>query len=340
MDFRIRARKAKLLADRKARDRLSSLNYSKDVIQAFNLVDTSNSASETISIGIVLMDIAWQISGNDPSENELAGAFFPIHCFFLGTAYQDDLLDSQGMDSPRALVEKLGMPTCLIMGNILYCEALLSLIEVAENGDDNTIHWLLDSAEKLVRHVMESEIYRRKHIGKILPLKEFFRVWRRLTPNRACIEIGGILGNSDKKKVQILAEIGSNISLASRIVKEISEMYGLKGSLKEKLRSKPPPLPVTLAFESATPPEKSELERALNRLKSLEFHTMQTGNVSKDIEILIAIVAKYDSISAALKIHRDIIEETRELITQVSNSEHRDVLNRLLGSEFLPRHVS
>ena len=141
MDYWIRAKKAKLLADKKARERLSNLNYSKDVIQAFDLVDKPNSTSG--SLGILLMDIAWQISGNNPSENELASSFFPIYSFFLGTVYQDDLLDSLGMANSRTLVETLGVPTCLIMGNILFCVALLSLLN--GSGDDNKINRLINS---------------------------------------------------------------------------------------------------------------------------------------------------------------------------------------------------
>ena len=337
MEIQIKAKKAKMLTDDKIRERLRGLSYSTDVLHAFNMVSTPDSASETISLGIVLMDIAWQISGNSvQSIYDLANAFFPIECFFLGTVYQDDLLDSQNMDPPRTLIKALGVPTCLIMGNILYCEGLLSLIELAE-GRDETIHLLLDSAEKLVRHVMESEIFRRKHIGKILPKKEFFRIWRRLTPNRICIEIGGILGNSDKKEIQTLIEIGPNISLVSRIVKEISEMYGLKGRLEEKLRNKPPPLPVTLAYESATTSEKKELNDAVKRLTYPETNTMEN---STDIQILIDLVAKYNSISTALEIHRDVVADTKENIAQISNSEHKVVLNRILGSEILPQHNS
>jgi hypothetical protein len=335
INIRIRAKEAKLLTNEKTRERLRSSNYSKEVLQAFDLVDAANSSTATISLGIVLMDIAWQFSGKSiPSIDDLACAFFPIQCFFLGTVYQDDLLDSQKMDPPRTLINALGVPTCLIMGNILYCEGILSLIELIEGRDNKPIELLLDSAERLVRDVMESEIVRRNHIGKILLQKDFFSIWCRLTPNRVCIEIGGILGNSDKEEIQSLVEIGSNISLVSRIVKEVSEMYGLKGPLQEKLRNKPPPLPVTLAYESATTSEKKELNDTVKSLTYSGTDTME--NTREGFQTLIDLVAKYNSISTALEIHRDIIVETKEKIAHLSNSEHQAVLNQILGSEFLP----
>ena len=272
MDFWIRVKKAKILADKEVRERLSNLNYSKDVLQAFDLVQTPQSETTNISIALVLMDIAWQTSGNIPSENELARVFFPIQNFFLGTVYQDNLLDSLRTESPRELVEILGVPTCLIMGNILYCEALLSLLEIKESRNNNKILQLLNSLGKLVHNVMEAEIYRRNHIGKILPLTGFFRVWRHLTPNTTCIEIGGILGNSDRKKIQILTEIGGNISLLNRINKEISEMYGLRGNLQELLRYKPPPLSITLGYDSASHSEKKELEKASSKENSFALN--------------------------------------------------------------------
>jgi hypothetical protein len=281
------------------------------------------------------MDTAWQISGDKPSETDLANAFFPIQCFFLGTTYQDDLLDSLDAEKPRNLVETLGIPTCLIMGNILYCEGLLSLLENTSNNDDKRNRRLFDSAERMVRDVMESEIHRRNHIGKILPSKEFHRLWTRLTPNRACIEIGGILGDSEREKVQIMTKIGANISITRRITKEISEMYGLRGPLEAKLRSKPSSLPISLAYESATALEKNEIESSLKSLESMSSENIQSENLGKEIEILVDFVAKYDSISKALKIRGDIIEETRGYIDHVANPEHKDVLNQLLGPKSL-----
>ncbi|PWI49397.1 hypothetical protein CEE45_02365 [Candidatus Heimdallarchaeota archaeon B3_Heim] len=333
MDFRDRAKQAKTLAGKLARERLCNLNYSLDVLQAFDHVNNADSDSGAIPLGVVLMDVAWQISGNIPSEKDLAVAFFPINSFFQGTVYQDDLLDSLSAEKPRTLVKNLGMSTSLIMGNVLYCEALVSLINMHKN--DKIIDKLLKSAERLVRYVMDSEIVRRNHTGKILPFEEFLRIWRRLTPNRICIEIGGILGNSDEKEIQILTEIGANISLTRRILKEINEMYGLKGPLKEKLPNKPPPLPVTLAFELSTSLEKNKLEEAIKRYSSMDSAIVTHDVATKEIELLIDIVAKYNSINTALKIHRGIINETRELIAQISNSEHRDVLTQILGSEVL-----
>ncbi|MFX1251982.1 MAG: hypothetical protein ACFFCZ_10270 [Promethearchaeota archaeon] len=340
MDYWIRSKKAKALADANARERLKNHKYSKDVLQAFDLVQTPQSETANISIALVLMDIAWQISGNIPSENELARVFFPIQNFFLGTVYQDNLLDSLRTESPRELVKTLGVPTCLIMGNILYCEALLSLLEVNGSRNNNKVLQLLNSLEKLVRTVGETEIYRRNHIGKILPLKEFFRVWRLLNPNTACIEIGGILGNSDRKKIQILTEIGSNISIMYRINKEVSIMYGLRGSLQEQLRNKPPPLPVTLGYDSASLSEKKELEKAIEHLSSMNNKGTGTGKMNKDIELVIDVVVEYDAISNALRIHSEIIKETREKIAHLSNSEHQTVLNGLLEAEFYSQNVS
>jgi len=109
-------------------------------------------------------------------------------------------------------------------------------------------------------------------------------------------------------------------------------MYGLKGPLKEKLRNKPPLPPIALAFESATTSEKKNFIEAIKHFSMTEFDESQTN---KDLQILINVVAKY-YISTALKIHREIIKETRELISQISNSDHRNILNRILASDFLP----
>ncbi len=65
-----------------------------------------------------------------------------------------------------------------------------------------------------------------------------------------------------------------------------------------------------------------------------------TGKMIKDIEVLIDVVVKYDAISNALRIHSEIIKETREKIAQLSNSEHKTVLNHLLEPEFYSQDVS
>ncbi|MFW9778863.1 MAG: hypothetical protein ACFFE8_08415 [Candidatus Heimdallarchaeota archaeon] len=334
MDYLKKVKNVKQIADKKMRERLRTLNYSNDVLRAFDLVYVPHSESDIIPIGMVLMDIAWQISGNIPSEAELANAFFPIQCFFLGTVYQDDLLDSLRTEKSRNLVDTLGIPTCLIMGNILYCEGLLSLLETTSYKDDNKTRGFMDSAERMVRDIMESEIKRRNYVRKILPSKAFSRMWHRLTPNRACIEIGGILGDSDKEKVQEMVKIGSNISLTRRITKEISEMYGLRGPLEEKLRNKPSPLPVSLAYEAGTISEKERIEQSIENLGSLKSIENESETTTENIDILIDVVSKYDSIAAALSIQSEIIKETKGLIHHVANPEHSDVLNNLLGSEF------
>ncbi|MFW9854241.1 MAG: hypothetical protein ACFFFG_04245 [Candidatus Thorarchaeota archaeon] len=333
MDHRKRARKAKQIADKRTGERLRILNYSEDVLQAYELVNTSHSESVSTSTGIVLMDIAWQSGGSVPSEIELANAYFPIQCFFLGTIYQDDLLDSLKAKKPRFLVKTLGMPNCMIMGNILYCEALISLFEQVFKECGDKLLPSCDSMERMVKDIMESEIIRRHHIGKILPLRTFNGIWRRLTPFRACIEIGGIVGNSDKEKIKDLTEIASNLSISRRITKEISEIYGLRGSFKEKIRNKPSPLPITLAYQSATLSEKQEIELFLKRLDSRDWKNFPTKDSLLDIGLLIDVVAKYDSISAALEIQRGIIEETRGLLGKVANSEHRNILSQLLETQ-------
>ncbi|MFX0060747.1 MAG: hypothetical protein ACFFC7_01020 [Candidatus Hermodarchaeota archaeon] len=101
-------------------------------------------------------------------------------------------------------------------------------------------------------------------------------------------------------------------------------MYGLGGSLQKRLRNKPPPLPVTLGYDSASFSEKKELEKTIEHLSSMNNKETGTGTgkMIKDIEVLIDVVVKYDAISNALRIHSEIIKETREKIAQLSNSEH------------------
>ncbi|MFX1535798.1 MAG: hypothetical protein ACFFDI_16410 [Promethearchaeota archaeon] len=143
----------------------------------------------------------------------------------------------------------------------------------------------------------------------------------------------------DKEK-RILTEIGFNYSLMYRINKEVSNIYGLRGSFQEQLRNNPPPLPVTLAYDSASLSEKKELEKTIEHLSSMNNKGTGTGKMIKDIEVLIDVVVKYDAISNALRIHSEIIKETREKIAQLSNSEHKTVLNHLLEPEFYSQDVS
>jgi hypothetical protein len=76
------------------------------------------------------------------------------------------------------------------------------------------------------------------------------------------------------------------------------------------------------------------LEKAIKQLSSKNDEGMGNGKMKKNIEMIINIVAKYNSISNALKIHGEIFKETSELITRLSSSEHENVLNHLLGPEF------
>ncbi|MHA2138260.1 MAG: hypothetical protein ACW98G_10300 [Candidatus Hodarchaeales archaeon] len=329
MEINKRSLKAKLLSAELLRERLQSLNYSESVYRALDLSNVYDSPPKTVSSNIVLMDISWQQSENIPSVTELASAYFPISCFFLGTTFQDDLLDSLAMIKTRTLVETLGIPTCMIMGNILYCEGLIALFGNT-TGSINTKNFL-DSTQRLVHGIMDSEIYRRNHIGRILTLEGFLNLWRYLTPNRVCIEIGGLCGKSKKALIQILLDIGSNISITRRIIKEISEMYGLRGSMEENLCRKPPPLPVSLGYDLASPSEKKKIEGAIQYLAKKEPQNI--SSVNKEFEIIIDVVARYDAISAALNIHKNLINDTIGLITQIPNSEHREVLIHLLGTE-------
>ncbi len=337
MNIGNRTRNVKELTKKLVKERLYDLNYGSDVLHAFNATSKPHSASEPISLGIALMDIAWQVSGNIPSEKELGEAFFPIHCFFLGTAYQDDLLDSLDTEIPRPLVETLGKSTCMIMGNILYCEALLSLHLLSK--DHLTQVKLLDCGEKLVRDIMESEITRRNHIGKILPSTEFFRMWRRLTPNGLCATIGGILGDSSEEEIGLLVEIGLNFSLMGRILKEISEVYGLKGDIADKFKNKPPQLPITLAFEAANAFERRKIIDAIQMLAKHQREDIINEN-NKDLDILIDYISKYDSLSHCLKILHEILKETRDLIRQLSDLNHRDLLTKILDSKLPPTAFS
>jgi geranylgeranyl pyrophosphate synthase len=337
LNFEERARNVKHFAENKIKTHLRNLNYSRDVLHAYNVICETNSTSKPVSLGITLMDIAWQVSGNIPSEKDLGEAFFPIHCFFLGTAYQDDLLDSLDIEIPRNLVERLGKSTCIIMGNILYCEALLSLHLLSK--DHLTKERLLDCGEKLVRDVMESEIIRRNHIGKILPKTEFFRLWRRLTPNELCVTIGGILGNSSDDEIDLLVEIALNFSLMGRILKEISEVYGLKGNITDKFKHKPPQLPITLAFEAANALERKKIVKAVQKLVLYPQKDSNSENY-KDLDILIHYIAKYDSISNCLKILHNILKETRDSINQLSDLDHKDLLIKILESKIPPTAFS
>lgn len=339
MDYWQRIQSTRNLAAIYAQESLKNKKYSDETLQAFKKLINPQLKSANINIELSLMDIAWQISGVQPTVEELAKAYHPIQSFFLGTVYQDEALDSLNMESSRSLVESLSIPTCIIMGNMLYCEALLSILEDNVKLNINTISEILKSLSRLVHNVMETEIFRRNHIGEILTLEEFFHIWGLLTPNIACIEIGGILGNTDTDKIKLLSEIGSNISILYRINKEISEMYGLRGSIRKKLKSKPPPLPVTLSYELATPSERKELVKTVRRLSLLKNGEMSHVKESKDIQPLVKIVASYDGVLMALKIHRGIIEKTRNLINQLTNLQHKKILTYLLGSNYLSQDV-
>jgi geranylgeranyl pyrophosphate synthase len=340
MDFLKRSEKAQYLAYRYTKERLKNHNYSKDVLQAFTLLQTPPSETINPPKELIFMDIAWQISGEYPPETDLAKAYFPIMCFFFGTMYQDDLLDSLSMENPRVLVKSLGIPTCLIMGNILYCEALLSFLDQFRGENKSKILQILQSLEKMVKNVMNTEINRRKYIGKIMPLEVFFDIWRLLTPNVACIEVGGIFGQSNKKEIQILAEIGSNLSIVNRINKEIHEMYGLRGSLVEKLRRKPPPLPVTLGYKSASSSEKKAIGNTIKRISLMDSEEIGPKKEIEIIEPLTDVIIKYNALYNAFNIHNKIINEIKELIAQLSNLEHRKFLSQLLGLKFLTQDVS
>ena len=108
---------------------------------------------------------------------------------------------------------------------------------------------------------------------------------------------------------------------------------GLKGSLKEKLRNKPPPLPITIGYELASSIEKKDLDKRIKNLATVNYEGSGITNPVTGIENLIDILVKYDTFSRVLTIHRKISEETSSLISQLSDSEHRNVLNSLLGGE-------
>ena len=338
-DYTQRYEKIKALIQEKTVKKLQ-LHYSDDIVTSVNSVLLKKLNSSSYSLEIFLLDITWQISGEIPTEIELAELFFPIKLFFIGTVYQDKLLDSPSSVKPKELVTTLGANNCLLFGNILYCDAIIFLIEnLAPLGIKIEQKEIIEFLNKLVSNVMSTEINRRNNIGKILSLEEFFTIWRKLNPYIYFIKLGCLLGGSETFASKVLLKIAENIMIVSRINKEISETYGLLGDLNEKLKVKPPPLPITLAYESANPEEKKELEKAVQELSTNVVKSTSSNEMEEEpIKVLVKYISKYNAIVEALHIHQELIQKTEEFATQISNPNHHKLLNKFIDSMKIINH--
>jgi len=250
-----------------------------------------------------------------PERYELAAIVEFIH---TATLLHDDVVDESALRRGRATANAMfGNAASVLVGDFLYSRAFQMMVSV------NRMR-VLDVLADATNVIAEGEVLQLMNMhDPDLAVHDYLQVIRYKTAKlfEASARLGAVLAGADAALEESCADFGRSLGTAFQLVDDLLDYEGnsdeLGKNVGDDLREGKPTLPLLLAMERATEPE-----RALIR------HAIEHGELQKLPEIL-AIVRRTGALDATRDAARAEAEQAQTALQALPASAAREALLEL-----------
>ena len=250
-----------------------------------------------------------------PERFELAAIVEFIH---TATLLHDDVVDESSLRRGRATSNAVfGNAASVLVGDFLYSRAFQMMVAI------NRMR-VLDVLAEATNVIAEGEVLQLMNMhDPDLAVEEYLRVIRFKTAKlfEASARLGAVLGAADGELEEACADFGRSLGTAFQLVDDLLDYEGhseeLGKNVGDDLREGKPTLPLLVAMERSTEPER-ELIR----------HAIEHGEVQRLPEI-IAIVRRTGALDATRAAAQQEADKARDSLRLLPESPARQALLEL-----------
>jgi octaprenyl-diphosphate synthase len=196
-----------------------------------------------------------------PARYELAAIVEFIH---TATLLHDDVVDESALRRGRATANAMfGNAASVLVGDFLYSRAFQMMVSV------NSMR-VLEVLADATNVIAEGEVLQLMNMhDPDLAVDDYLRVIRYKTAKlfEASARLGAVLGNAAPALEEACAEFGRSLGTAFQLVDDLLDYDGhsdeLGKNVGDDLREGKPTLPLLLAMERASAPERELIRRAI-----------------------------------------------------------------------------
>ena len=298
---------AMLRVDGVIRDRLSSRVALIDQISHYII----NAGGKRIRPRLVLL-FAEALGFDGPERYELAAIVEFIH---TATLLHDDVVDESALRRGRATANAMfGNAASVLVGDFLYSRAFQMMVSVNRM---RVLQVLADATNVIA----EGEVLQLMNMhDPDLAVADYLQVIRYKTAKlfEASARLGAVLAGADAALEESCADFGRSLGTAFQLVDDLLDYEGnsseLGKNVGDDLREGKPTLPLLLAMERATEPD-----RALIR------HAIEHGELQKLPDIL-AIVRRTGALDATRAAAQAEADKARAVLAHLPPSRAREAL--------------
>jgi len=250
-----------------------------------------------------------------PERYEVAAIVEFIH---TATLLHDDVVDESSLRRGRATSNAVfGNAASVLVGDFLYSRAFQMMVAV------NRMR-VLEVLAEATNVIAEGEVLQLMNMhDPDLAVEEYLRVIRFKTAKlfEASARLGAVLGGADPELEEACADFGRSLGTAFQLVDDLLDYEGhsedLGKNVGNDLREGKPTLPLLVAMERSTAPER-ELIR----------HAIEHGEVQRLPEI-IAIVRRTGALDATRAAAQQEADKARDSLRLLPDSPARQALLEL-----------
>jgi len=243
---------------------------------------------------------------------ELAATVEFIH---TATLLHDDVVDESALRRGRQTANALfGNAASVLVGDFVYSRAFQMMVSV------NRMR-VLEVLADATNVIAEGEVLQLMNMHDAdLAVSEYLRVIRFKTAKlfEASARLGAVLAESSPAVEEACAAYGRSLGTAFQLVDDLLDYEGstteLGKNVGDDLREGKPTLPLLIAMERGTAPQRELIRRAIEH-----------GEVERLAEI-VEIVRQTGAIAATREAARAEAEQARQQLVHLPPSAHREAL--------------
>jgi octaprenyl-diphosphate synthase len=250
-----------------------------------------------------------------PERYELAATVELIH---TSTLLHDDVVDESELRRGRATANAMfGNAAAVLVGDFLYSRSFQMMVSVKNMR-------VLEVLADATNVIAEGEVLQLMNMhDPDLAVDDYLRVIRFKTAKlfEASARLGAVLAGADAALEESCADYGRSLGTAFQLVDDLLDYEGnsdeLGKNVGDDLREGKPTLPLLVAMERATEPERSLIR-----------HAIEHGELQKLPEIL-AIVRRTGALDATRAAAQREAEKARANLAALPASRAREALLEL-----------
>ncbi len=270
-----------------------------------------NAGGKRIRPRLVLL-FAEALGFEGPERYELAAIVEFIH---TATLLHDDVVDESALRRGRATANAtFGNAASVLVGDFLYSRAFQMMVSV------NRMR-VLEVLADATNVIAEGEVLQLMNMhDPDLAVEEYLRVIRFKTAKlfEASSRLGAVLAGADRELEEACADFGRSLGTAFQLVDDLLDYEGnsdeLGKNVGDDLREGKPTLPLLVAMERATAPERALIRQAIEQ-----------GELQKLPEIL-AIVRSTGALDATREAAQREADQARAVLLALPPSRARTAL--------------